>query len=118
MRRNPDRDRRLRPARRRVAAMAAAALVACSLWIDTGSAEVARGDVITRENVELAREFLHPGLEWCIDHGLAMEIVEYRKATYPAAYVMANRALPSTGRDVGRRTVAQELHCRSTVPLA
>ena len=33
-------------------------------------ADVVPGDVITRTNVEKAADFLHPGLEWCVEHGI------------------------------------------------
>jgi hypothetical protein len=64
--------------------MASALGCAAPTWAD-----VAPGDVIDERNVAKAREFLHPGLEWCVEHGLIMEIVPYQGATYPAVY---NRA--------------------------
>jgi hypothetical protein len=52
-------------------------------------ADVEPGDLISRSNVERARELLHPGLLWCVDHGLVMEIVPYKGATYPPVYQRA-----------------------------
>jgi hypothetical protein len=52
-------------------------------------ADVFAGDVIDKRNIEKAQEFLHPGLAWCVEHGLVMEIVPYQGATYPASYVAA-----------------------------
>jgi hypothetical protein len=68
-------------------------------------ADVVPGDVIDRTNVEKAQEFLHPGLRWCVEHGLRMEIVPYGKATYPPVYVAATEQYASQVRmsEDGRR---------------
>jgi hypothetical protein len=63
-----------------------------------GAADVAPGDVISKTNFDKAKEFLHPGLEWCILHGLVMEIVPYQAATYPPVY---QRATEQYGAQVG-----------------
>jgi hypothetical protein len=69
--------------------LAAGCALSAAFHPQPAAADVKPGDVISINNVELAREFLHPGLEWCIEHGLVMEIVPYGKATYPAVYVEA-----------------------------
>ncbi|MBI5506704.1 MAG: DUF1329 domain-containing protein [Deltaproteobacteria bacterium] len=52
-------------------------------------ADVSPGDVIDKRNIDLARDLLHPGLQWCVEHGLVMQIVPYEGATYPSGYVAA-----------------------------
>ena len=57
--------------------LAAGCALSAAFHPQPAAADVKPGDVISINNVELAREFLHPGLEWCIEHGLVMEIVPY-----------------------------------------
>jgi len=72
--------------RKRLQLRAWTVLCAAALISSPVAAEVSPGDVIDKSNVEKAAEFLHPGLLWCVEHGLVMEIVPYRKATYPPVY--------------------------------
>ncbi len=57
--------------------------------VASAAADIKPGDFVSKKNIEEAREFLHPGLEWCVEHGLVMEIVPYQKATYPPVYQAA-----------------------------
>ncbi|MFP6599772.1 MAG: DUF1329 domain-containing protein [Deltaproteobacteria bacterium] len=49
-------------------------------------ADVVPGDVISKANMEKAVDYLHPGLSWCLERGLVMDIVPYRGATYPPVF--------------------------------
>ena len=49
-------------------------------------ADVQPGDIVDKHNLEAARDFLHPGLSWCVEHGLVMQVHEYQSASYPASY--------------------------------
>ncbi|MFP6609899.1 MAG: DUF1329 domain-containing protein, partial [Deltaproteobacteria bacterium] len=49
-------------------------------------ADVVPGDVISKANMEKAADYLHPGLSWCLERGLVMDIVPYRGATYPPVF--------------------------------
>ena len=66
-----------------VAALALAALVTRAYDV---AADVEPGDVVDKTNIDRARDVLHPGLQWCVEHGLVMQVVPYRGATYPASY--------------------------------
>jgi hypothetical protein len=71
------------------------AVLATATAIGSARADVVPGDVIDKSNIEKAREFLHPGLAWCVEHGLVMQIVPYRGATYPAVYNKATEKYSS-----------------------
>jgi hypothetical protein len=49
-------------------------------------ADVVPGDVITEANIDKAKDFLSPGLDWCVRHGFPMRIVEAKPTTWPKAY--------------------------------
>jgi len=49
-------------------------------------ADAVPGDVITEANVDKVKDFLSPGLEWCVRHGFPMRIVESKPTTWPKAY--------------------------------
>ncbi len=63
-------------------------LLVAMLWLPVRpvSADVAAGDLVDKDNIEEAIEFLHPGLEWCVRRGLVMEIVETGNNNYPPVY--------------------------------
>jgi hypothetical protein len=42
-------------------------------------ADVQPGDVITKANVDKVKDLVSPGVEWCINHGMVMKIVPYKK---------------------------------------
>jgi hypothetical protein len=83
---------RERVRRRCDGAVVAIALVLLATSATASRADVVPGDVIDRSNLDKARDFLHPGLVWCVEHGLVMEIVPYRGATYPKRYQDATEA--------------------------
>ncbi len=61
-------------------------VLACAYPASVAWAEVKAGDVINKTNVEKAAEYLHPGLRWCVEHGLVMEIIDTIPAVYPPTY--------------------------------
>ena len=70
--------------------LASAALMAVvCLGAEPSAADVEPGDVISKKNLEKAAEFLHPGLVWCLERGLVMEIIDPLPATYPPVYQRA-----------------------------
>lgn len=50
------------------------------------SADVQPGDVIGREDTDKIRDLVSPGLEWCVEHGLPMRIVEPQRIEWPKEY--------------------------------
>ena len=49
-------------------------------------ADAVPGDVITEANIDKVKDFLSPGLDWCVRHGFPMRIVEAKPTTWPKAY--------------------------------
>jgi len=49
-------------------------------------AEVQPGDVITKDNVDKAKDLISPGVEWCVKHGMKMKIVPYKKVEWNKAF--------------------------------
>jgi hypothetical protein len=45
-------------------------------------ADVQPGDVITKANADKVKEFISPGVEWCLKHGMTMKIVPYKKVEW------------------------------------
>lgn len=52
----------------------------------TVHADVEPGDVITKENVAKALDFIGPGVRWCVEHGMKLHIVAPRKVEWPRRY--------------------------------
>jgi hypothetical protein len=49
-------------------------------------ADVKPGDVITAQNVDQVKDLVSPGLEWVVQHGMRLKIIEPRKIEWPKAY--------------------------------
>lgn len=49
-------------------------------------ADVAPGDVITKANVDKAKDLISPGIEWCVRHGMQMKIVPTKKIEWNKVY--------------------------------
>ncbi|MFI5396522.1 MAG: DUF1329 domain-containing protein [Candidatus Binatia bacterium] len=49
-------------------------------------ADVQPGDVITQANLDKARDLIGPGVTWCVEHGMVMNIVPTKKVEWPRAY--------------------------------
>ena len=60
---------------------AAAAMVA-----PPAGADVQPGDVITKANIDKVKDLISPGVEWCINHGMTMKIVPYKKVVWDKGY--------------------------------
>ena len=60
---------------------AAAAMVA-----PPAGADVQPGDIITKANVDKVKDLISPGVQWCVEHGLTMKIVPYKKIEWDKAY--------------------------------
>jgi len=65
------------------ALLVGAIVVACGL---SARADVQPGDVITKANVDKAKDLISPGVEWCVKHGMTMKIVPYKKVEWNKAY--------------------------------
>jgi hypothetical protein len=60
------------------------------LWMATGAgADVKPGDVITKANIEAAKPLLSAGVEWAVEHGMTMKIIETRQVQLPKRYIEA-----------------------------
>ncbi|MBI4516578.1 MAG: DUF1329 domain-containing protein [Deltaproteobacteria bacterium] len=49
-------------------------------------AEVQPGEVITKQNLDKARELLSPGIAWCVEHGMSITVAPTKKVEWPRAY--------------------------------
>jgi len=49
-------------------------------------ADVQPGDVITKANAGNAKDLISPGVDWCLQHGMQMKIVPYKKVEWNKAY--------------------------------
>ena len=55
-------------------------------------ADVQPGDVITKANSDKVRDLVGPGIAWCVDHGMTMNIVAPKRVDWPRAYRAATEA--------------------------
>jgi len=71
--------------------MTACLLAATALVLSTGTAmaDVAPGDLITRQNVEKIKDLASPGILWAVENGMDLTIVPYKKIEEPAHYTAA-----------------------------
>jgi hypothetical protein len=53
------------------------------------SAGVKPGDKITKANAERVADLVSPGVRWCVENGMEMDIVPYEKIDVPADYQAA-----------------------------
>jgi hypothetical protein len=49
-------------------------------------ADVQPGDVITKDNVDKAKDLISPGVEWCVRHGMKMNVIPYKKIEWNKPY--------------------------------
>lgn len=49
-------------------------------------ADVSPGDVVTAANLEQAKDLISPGLQWCVQHGMTLSVVETRAIEWPKLY--------------------------------
>lgn len=58
-------------------------------------ADVQPGDVVTKANVGQVKDSISPGVEWCVQHGMTMTIVPYKKIEWDKAYKEATEKYSS-----------------------
>ena len=58
----------------------------CLLVPVLARADVKPGDKITGANVEQIKDLISPGIEWCVEHGMPITIVETKQIEMPKAY--------------------------------
>jgi hypothetical protein len=69
-------------------------------------ADVEPGDVITKGNVAQAGDLISPGTKWCVNHGMILKVVPYKKIEWNTAYKEATEKysgqvkLASDGRTI------------------
>jgi hypothetical protein len=66
--------------------------------VSLAAADVQPGDVITKANLDKAKDMVSPGTAWCIEHGMALHIVPTKKVDWPRAYREATEAHSSQVR--------------------
>src|SRR5574337_1956122 len=49
-------------------------------------ADVQPGDVITKANVDQVTSLISPGVQWCVNHGMAIKVVPYKHIEWDKAY--------------------------------
>ena len=65
------------------AAVAGLCLLACAV---AARAEIAPGTVINKANADQVKDLVSPGVLWCVQHGMAMKIVPYKKIEWNPPY--------------------------------
>jgi hypothetical protein len=66
-------------------AVGVVALLACGV----ARADVKVGDVITKDNVDSAKDFLSVGVDWAVRHGMIIKVIAPREVKLPKRYVEA-----------------------------
>ena len=66
--------------------VAVLATVTAMTFALAANANVQPGDVITKSDVTKVQALVSPGIQWCIEHGLVMKIVPYRRIEWDDAY--------------------------------
>jgi len=56
------------------------------------NADVQPGDVITKANMDKIKDLVGPGIAWCVEHGMTMNIVPAKKVEWPRPYREATEA--------------------------
>ena len=60
-----------------------------------GRAEVNPGDMITRANADKVKGIIPDGVQWCVNRGMSMTIVPYKKIELPPLYQAATEKYAS-----------------------
>ncbi|MFP6625577.1 MAG: DUF1329 domain-containing protein [Deltaproteobacteria bacterium] len=61
----------------------------------TWAEEVKPGDLITRRNSERVKDLVSPGILWCVNNGMELDIVPYKTIPLPKAYTKATEKYSS-----------------------
>ncbi len=70
-------------------------MVVALLSATAAVADVQPGDVITKNNLSKARDLIGPGVTWCVEHGMALNVVPTKKVEWPRPYRAATEAYSS-----------------------
>ena len=91
-----------------------AAIAAASLAIAAAAgAQPAPGTVINKANADSVKDFVSPGVMWCIQHGMAMKVIPYKKIEWNQAFKEATEKysgqvkLSADGRSVEGHVAGQ-----------
>ncbi|MDX2170095.1 MAG: DUF1329 domain-containing protein, partial [Deltaproteobacteria bacterium] len=69
----------------RAALGGAVVAAACALAVPV-RADVQPGDVINKDNKDKVKDLVSPGVMWCIEKGMTMKIIPYKKIEWNAPY--------------------------------
>ncbi|MFN8641141.1 MAG: DUF1329 domain-containing protein [Candidatus Binatia bacterium] len=95
---------------RRQLAAACSALALLALALVPARADVQPGDVINKDNKDKVTDLVSPGVMWCIEHGMTMKIVPYKKIEWNPPYKEATEKysgqvkLSADGRTIENHT--------------
>ena len=95
---------------RRQLAAACGALAILALGTAAARADVQPGDVINKDNKDKVTDLVSPGVMWCIEHGMTMKIVPYKKIEWNPPYKEATEKysgqvkLSADGRTIENHT--------------
>src|SRR5262249_36971073 len=64
----------------------AAVAVASLAMAGAAGAQPAPGTVINKANADTVKDFVSPGVLWCVQHGMAMKIIPYKKIEWNPAF--------------------------------
>jgi hypothetical protein len=73
----------------------AATVLTLGILIPAARAEVKVGDKFNKDNVDQLKDYISPGMEWCIRHGFPITIGETKKIEWPKAYKEATEKYAS-----------------------
>jgi Protein of unknown function (DUF1329) len=66
--------------------LAAVAALSLAIGADAARAQPAPGTVINKANADQVKDFVSPGIMWCLDKGMAMKIAPYKKIEWNPPY--------------------------------
>jgi len=61
-------------------------LAAGLLLAGTARADVKAGDKFDKSNVAQIKDLISPGVQWCVEHGMPIRIIDSKKIEWPKAY--------------------------------
>jgi len=91
----------------------AAVAVASLAMAGAAGAQPAPGTVINKANADTVKDFVSPGVLWCVQHGMAMKIIPYKKIEWNPAFKEATEKysgqskLSADGRSVENHVAGQ-----------
>src|SRR5262245_53474148 len=76
-------------------ALGGALLVLALLVPAAARADIVPGDKFNKDNVDKLKDYISPGMEWCIRHGFPITITETKRVEWPKAYKEATEKYAS-----------------------